>query len=183
MARLDRWQRPQSAPRGTSLGPSTLIYLKVCFPATGQGPELARNRHGGAVAACPLSRDKRTWPGRGSTSENDPSETSARRFRYRNALLRLDAGGGSERHHGEPKLGQPRRPNLLKPPVLHRLQFTRIICWSGLAPTVGQRLHDCGDQREDVNMRVRKSQSPSGILGGLGALSKKPIGQRSCSTF
>jgi hypothetical protein len=35
-------------------------------------PSLARNRHGGAVAACPLSRDKRTWPGRGLTSENDP---------------------------------------------------------------------------------------------------------------
>jgi hypothetical protein len=35
-------------------------------------PEVARNRHGGAVAACPLSRDERTWPGRGSTSENDP---------------------------------------------------------------------------------------------------------------
>ena len=32
-------------------------------------PLMARNRHGGAVAACPLSRDKRTWPGRGSTSE------------------------------------------------------------------------------------------------------------------
>ena len=54
--------------------------------------------------------------------------------------------------------------------MLHRLQFTWSICWSGLAPTVGQRFHDCGDQREDVNMRVRKSQSPSGILGGLGAL-------------
>jgi hypothetical protein len=38
-------------------------------------PDVARNRHADAVYACPLLRDQRTSPGRGSKSENDPNRT------------------------------------------------------------------------------------------------------------
>jgi hypothetical protein len=40
-------------------------------------PFVARNRHGGAVAACPLSRDQRTSLGHIPRSEFDPTETSS----------------------------------------------------------------------------------------------------------